>query len=142
MFASILFVEEETFTNYWLLRNPSSIALSIAFTKGAYVGVNMEGAFVTPRKKANEAFYGAGNDSPADIISGKIPFPVAKVHVTMIVEVKEKLSKLAQGLSEEVVKEEEKTKAEAAAKEAHKVSESLRAIDQEIIHMDVTKPTA
>ena len=62
----------------------SSAIFSIAYTKGAFVGASIEGALVSPRHGANEAFYGPGNGSPVDIIQGKVAFPTNKV--TMIEE--------------------------------------------------------
>ena len=107
--------------------------ISVSYSKGAFVGAAMEGAVVAPRPRANEAFYGPGNSSPAAIIDGTILLPVGKD--TMLDEVKDKLGKLAQGLTEKIG-EAEKQKAEAAALAADKASETLKSEDSDIVHVD------
>lgn len=91
----------------------SSAIFSIAYTKGAFVGASIEGALVSPRRGANESFYGPGNGSPVDIIQGKVAFPTHKV--TMIEELKDKLNKLSNGISEKIGAAEQKKVEEAAA---------------------------
>lgn len=83
-----------------------SAILSIAYTKGAFVGASIEGALVSPRRGANEAFYGPGNGNPEDIIKGKVAFPTHKV--TMIQELRDKLNKLSNGISEKIGEAEQR----------------------------------
>jgi len=97
--------------------------ISIAYTKGAFVGASMEGALISPRKGANEAFYGAGNGDPEAIIEGKVKFPAHKI--TMNEELKEKLQKLSMGMTEKIGEAELK-KAEQAAAEADKAAATLQ----------------
>jgi lipid-binding SYLF domain-containing protein len=110
----------------------SSTVISIAYTKGAFIGASMEGAFVSPRRGANEAFYGPGNGDPAGIIEGTIQFPTQKI--TMMAELLEKLQKLSQGLTEKIG-EAEKAKAEQAAAAAEKAGDTVRtnASDIEVV---------
>ena len=107
-----------------------SAILSMAYTKGAFIGATIEGALISPRRGANEAFYGPGNGSPEDIIEGKVAFPTHKV--TMIEELVDKLQKLSQGLSEKIG-EAEKKKAEEAAAEAEKAGAVVKATDSDIV---------
>jgi lipid-binding SYLF domain-containing protein len=109
-----------------------SSVISICYTKGAFAGLSMEGAMVAPRKGANEAFYGPGNNDPAGIIEGTTLFPMHKN--TMMEEVKEKLGKLAMGLSE-VSGDAEKKKAEAAAAAADEAAESVKTVE-DIVEVD------
>jgi lipid-binding SYLF domain-containing protein len=110
-----------------------SATLSIAYSKGAFVGASMGGAIIAPRKRANEAFYGPGNGTPSAIIDGTVLYPIGKE--TMLAEVKYKLVKLSQGLSEKIG-EAEKKKAEAAAKAADAASDTLKTADSDIVHVD------
>jgi lipid-binding SYLF domain-containing protein len=113
----------------------TSAIISIAYTKGAFVGATMEGAIIAPRTGANEAFYGFGMTNASEIIEGKIAFPTHKQ--TMMAEVKDKLGKLAMGLSE-LPGEEEKKKAEAARAEADKAAESA----QDVVEVDAQAEAA
>lgn len=111
-----------------------SAVLSIAYTKGAFVGLSMEGALVSPRRGANETFYGKGNGNPEDIILGRVKFPTDKV--TMMDELRQKLDKLSQGLSEKIG-EAERLKAEQAAAEAEKAAASVKTeSSSEIVELD------
>lgn len=92
----------------------------------------MEGAFISPRRGANEAFYGPGNGNPDDIIEGRVAFPVQKV--TMIDELIDKLQKLSQGLAEKIG-EAEKQKAEQAAAAAETASATVQSSTEEIVEL-------
>lgn len=110
-----------------------SAIISIAYTKGAFVGATMEGAMVSPRHGANEAFYGPGNAKPEDIIEGRVPFPTHKV--TMIEELKDKLYKLSMGISEKIG-EAELRKAKQAAAEAEKAAAVVQTAASDIVELD------
>jgi hypothetical protein len=71
----------------------------------------------------------------SEIIEGKITFPALKQ--TMMAEVKDKLEKLAMGLSE-LPGEEEKKKAEAARAEADKAAEAA----QDVVEVDAQAEAA
>jgi lipid-binding SYLF domain-containing protein len=112
-----------------------STVVSIAYTKGAFVGATMEGAIIAPRKGANEAFYGPGMTDASDIIEGTIHFPTNKQ--TMMAEVKDKLGKLALGVSE-LPGEEEQKKAAVALAEADKAAEAA----QDVVQVDAQAEAA
>ena len=116
-----------------------SCVVSMAYSKGAFASVAMEGAVVGPRPRANEAFYGPGNSTPAAIIDGTVLYPVGKE--TMLEEVKDKLTKLAEGKSEEIG-ESEKKKAAAAAEAADKAAETVKSQDSDIVHVDAAAEAA
>ena len=109
-----------------------SAILSIAYTKGAFVGASIEGALVSPRRGANEAFYGPGNGNPEDIILGKIPFPTHKV--TMMEELKDKLTKLSNGISEKIG-EAEKKKLEEAAAAAEAAAVAVKETSSDVVEL-------
>lgn len=110
-----------------------SAIISMAYTKGAFMGASMEGAFVSPRRGANEAFYGPGNGNPKDIIEGKVLFPSHKV--TMMEELTDKLEKACQGISEKIGDAEAK-KAEQAAAEAEKAAATVKTTASDIVEFD------
>eukprot|EP00339_Tiarina_fusa_P006119 CAMPEP_0117055462 /NCGR_PEP_ID=MMETSP0472-20121206/38454_1 /TAXON_ID=693140 ORGANISM="Tiarina fusus, Strain LIS" /NCGR_SAMPLE_ID=MMETSP0472 /ASSEMBLY_ACC=CAM_ASM_000603 /LENGTH=263 /DNA_ID=CAMNT_0004771479 /DNA_START=116 /DNA_END=907 /DNA_ORIENTATION=+ len=116
-----------------------SATLAIAYSKGAFVGASMEGAVIAPRRKANEAFYGPGNGTPSAIIDGTVLYPVGKE--TMLDEVKTKLVKLGQGLSEKIG-EAEKIKAQAAAAAADAASDTMKTEDSDIVLVDAEAEAA
>ena len=65
---------------------------SVAFSKGAFVGLSVEGSVVGARKKVNEQFYGSGVTSK-DILNGSVPVPADKD--TVLNEVYAKLKTLS-----------------------------------------------
>jgi len=85
---------------------------SVAFTKGAFVGLSVEGAIVGARSKVNDQFYGKPVESK-DILSGKVEVPAEKV--TLLSEVYDKLEKLGSGATAEAVAAEQAKKVAAAA---------------------------
>lgn len=109
-----------------------SSMISMAYTKGAFMGASMEGALISPRRGANEAFYGPGNGDPDAIIEGRVAFPIDKV--TMFGELKDKLEKLSQGVSEKIGEAEAK-KAEQAAIEADKIADSITSASSDIVEL-------
>jgi len=71
---------------------------SVAYSKGAFVGLSVEGSIVGARKKVNATFY--GDSSPTlskDILSGKVQVPDDKD--TVLSEVYAKLKTLSTALS-------------------------------------------
>ena len=108
-----------------------------AYSKGAFGGVSLEGAVVSPRKAVNQTFYGTSLE-PVDIIEGKVSFPSNKE--TLWPNVLDKLGKLAKGLTElpedekaEQVKiEAARVAADTAAEEIHeKAEEDVVMVDAE-----------
>ncbi len=109
---------------------------SIAYSRGAFISANLQGAIVGPRPKANEAFYGPGNYDPARIVDGQIPFPIDK-H-TLIEDVKAKLVKCVNGETQ-MPGEDDKAKAEAALDHAHAAA---GAVDDDIVHVNIEEEAA
>lgn len=114
----------------------TSAIVSIAYSKGAFLGASMQGGVVGPRNKANEAFYNQPAD-PAAIIDGRIPVPLEKQHKTLLDDVKAKLVKCARGESE-VPGAADEAKAEAALREANQASEVVNRIHaSEVVQVDI-----
>uniref|UniRef100_A0A7S2YL23 Ysc84 actin-binding domain-containing protein n=1 Tax=Entomoneis paludosa TaxID=265537 RepID=A0A7S2YL23_9STRA len=87
----------------------SSGTLAVAFTKGVFLGVSVEGAVMGIRHAANNAFYGETR-TPNDILAGKVDLPSGD-HASLMKDVYEKLEKLSKGVHEEPAPEEkEETK--------------------------------
>ena len=97
---------------------------SVAFSKGAFVAMSVEGALVGPRGNANDAFYGQAGTSPVNIISGNVPIPADKP--SMIQGVYEKLNKLAEGVTY-VPTDADLSKKTEAAKLAQSASDAVAA---------------
>ena len=69
---------------------------SVAFSKGAFVGLSVEGSIVGARKKVNQQFYGRPDLTSADLLSGGVEVPTDKV--TVLEDVYGKLKKLSTGV--------------------------------------------
>lgn len=110
---------------------------SVAFSKGAFAGLSVEGALIGARTKVNGVFYGKPVES-ADILSGKVEVPSEKV--TLLGEVYDKLKKLSAGATatpdatEASKKEAAAAAADEAAKEVHK--------EEDIVEVDATAGAA
>ena len=116
----------------------TSAVVSIAYSKGAFIGLSMQGGIVGPRTKANEAFYGPGNGDPARIVDGQIPFPLDR-H-TLIDDVKAKLTKCAKGESE-LPGDADKEKAAAALAHAERAAEDVNS-SAEVVHVNIETEAA
>jgi len=113
----------------------TSALISYAYSKGAFIGLSMQGAIVGPRTKANETFYGPGNSDPAKIIQGEIQFPTVKP--TLIDDVKEKLDKCAKGISEKPSDANaDAAKVDAAMKHAEEAAGVVNSMT-EVQHVDI-----
>ena len=103
----------------------------MAFSKGAFLGLSVEGAIVGPRMKVNEHFYGKACTAK-EIMSGTIEVPSDKV--TLLSDDYDKLGKLSEGAtaapdaSEEEKKKAAAAVAEVASKEVHK-EEDVEEVD-------------
>jgi SH3 domain-containing YSC84-like protein 1 len=107
--------------------------ISIAYSKGLFGGISLEGSVVGVREISNIKFYGK-DVSPMQILNGVgVTFPEGKV--TLLDEVYDKLNKLAAGveISEPTT---EFSKIEAAKEEADKAADSIKD-DPDIVHVDV-----
>ena len=69
---------------------------SVAFSKGAFVGLSVEGSIVGARKKVNQEFYGRADLTSADLLAGGVEVPTDKV--TVLDDVYAKLKKLSAGV--------------------------------------------
>lgn len=68
--------------------------ISVAFTRGAFVGLSIEGGILGCRHGVNETFYGR-KVTPTEIFDGSVEIPTDKV--TVLDRVHEKLDKLVKG---------------------------------------------
>jgi hypothetical protein len=115
------------------------VPISIAYTKGAFAGFNVEGAVVGAQDKANEKFYGQ-KCTPDDILVAQtVKVPEGKV--TLLNEVYEKLNKLAEGAAVEPDAAEEEKKS-AAKEEAEKAAASTAADDPDVVEVDALAEAA
>jgi lipid-binding SYLF domain-containing protein len=95
-------------------------SVAVAFSKGAFIGLSVEGSVVGPRHAVNETFYGMACH-PGDILADKVKIPEGKV--TLIQEVYDKLKKLSGGETHEPDAKEQEKKA-AAKVAADKAAEA------------------
>jgi lipid-binding SYLF domain-containing protein len=112
---------------------------AIAYSKGAFLGLSIEGAVVGAREFVNNLFYSTVAD-PKDILDGKVSVPPSKLSSTMLKEVYEKLNKLEQGVTAEPTAEEkakESVAKEAADKEAESIKDS-----PEVVQVDAAAEAA
>jgi lipid-binding SYLF domain-containing protein len=113
-------------------------SVSVAFSKGAFLGLNIEGAIVAARHAANQAFYGEPF-SPQDIVLlGRAKVPEGKV--TLLDEVYDKLNKLAEGAVKQSTADEEAKKAAAKAAADAAAAEANKAPD--VVHVDAAAEAA
>lgn len=102
---------------------------AVAFSKGAFLGLSLEGAVVGVRGAANQAFYGQPY-SPQDIaLLGRAQLPDK---VTLISDVYDKLNKLSAGALADPTPDEEakklaaKASADAAALQANQAPDVVQ----------------
>ena len=98
---------------------------SVAFSKGAFLGLSVEGAVVGIRDGVNDHFYGKVT-TPRGIINSEVSIPDGKA--TLIDSVYEKLAKLAEGETHEP-SEDETLASQVAAKVAQETSEQMAQAD-------------
>lgn len=119
----------------------SAAVVSMAYSKGAFIGASMHGGVVGPRHRANEAFYGQPV-KPVDIIEGKVDVPIEKQGKTLLDDVKAKLTKCANGQTE-IPGAETVPKSDAALKDAEAASEALTvSARSEIVQVDINAEAA
>jgi len=70
---------------------------SVAFSKGAFVGLSVEGSIVGARKKVNQQFYGRADVTSGDLLNGTVGLPEGKE--TLMEDVYEKLKQLSTGVA-------------------------------------------
>jgi lipid-binding SYLF domain-containing protein len=114
--------------------------VSIAFTKGVFLGLSIEGSIIGARNVANTSFYGK-EMTPREILFGEsIVVPTNKV--TLMNGVYAKLAQLAAGNTSEPDAAEEQHKSAAAAA-AEQAAESIRSNpDADIVKVDAAAEAA
>jgi lipid-binding SYLF domain-containing protein len=111
---------------------------SVAFSKGAFIGASIEGATLGPRTAVNNSFYGKST-TPESVINGGVTIP--SFHPSLIQNVYEKLTKLAEGQSYTPTAAEAQTKEKAAAA-AQKASDAVAAGDLSVQKVDAVAEAA
>mmetsp|Transcript_69682 Transcript_69682/g.105250 ORF Transcript_69682/g.105250 Transcript_69682/m.105250 type:complete len:260 (-) Transcript_69682:82-861(-) len=99
---------------------------SIAFSKGAFISLSVEGAVISPRGTANDGFYGKVTTPNSIIMQDDVELPAGRP--TLIQSVYDSLAKLQEGETY-VPTEEEVAQKEAAASAAQKASEEVAKSD-------------
>jgi lipid-binding SYLF domain-containing protein len=112
--------------------------VAIAFAKGAFIGLSVEGAVVGVRNAVNASFYGK-EESPRNIVlSDAVSMPEGKV--TLINDVYEKLAKLSEGKAEEPTEENEAKK--SAAKSAVEQAAASAKDQPDVVKVDAAAEAA
>jgi len=122
-----------------LSKRAVGLPISIAYTKGLFGGINLEGSVVGARDKANEKFYGRACTPDDILVNQTVAVPEGKV--TLLNEVYDKLDKLAQGSEAEPDAKEEAKKA-AAKEEAEKAAAAAAASDPDVVEVDAAAEAA
>lgn len=125
------------FSNFEISHGGWGPTFTIAYSKGAFAGIALQGAKVGSRDFVNNKFYSQVAD-PKDIVAGKVAPPSGKT--TMIQEVYDKLNLcLKGGTAEPTSEEEDKKKAakEVAMKEDEAVQNS-----PEVVQVDAAAEAA
>lgn len=104
---------------------------AVAFTKGLFAGVSLEGAMVGARNKVNQTFYKKPYTPLHILYEDNIELPEG----TLMPDVYAKLNKLMEGGTHETSREEEEL-VEAAREEAHRLGEAAAADDSDVIRVD------
>lgn len=94
---------------------------SVAFSKGAFLGLSVEGALLGPRGKVNDMFYGSTTTAES-VVNGSFQMPANRP--TMIQGVYDKLTKLSLGETYTPGPAEAQQK-EAAAASAQQASDQV-----------------
>jgi lipid-binding SYLF domain-containing protein len=111
--------------------------VAVAFSKGAFIGLSVEGSVVGPRHAVNETFYGM-SCHPDDILADKVKLPEGKV--TLIQEVYDKLKKLSSGETHEPDAKEQEKKAAAMVAAAKAAEVGNAAVD--VVQVDAKAEAA
>lgn len=109
---------------------------SVAFTKGFFGGISLEGAVVGPRSAVNEQFYGASASPSQIVFEGVVTVPDG----TLIKEVYEKLDKLIEGATHEP-SEAELEKVESARLVAEEAGAEAQK-SEEVVKVDAAEEAA
>jgi lipid-binding SYLF domain-containing protein len=107
---------------------------SIAFSKGAFIGLSVEGAIISPRGGANDSFYGKVTTPSSIIMQNDVEMPESRP--TLIQSVYASLTKLQEGQTY-VPSAEEAAQKEAAASAAQKASEEVAKSDPSVQKINI-----
>jgi lipid-binding SYLF domain-containing protein len=107
---------------------------SIAFSKGAFISLSVEGAIITPRGGANDNFYGKVTTPNSIIMQNDVEFPESRP--TLIQSVYDGLAKLQEGKTY-VPSEEEAAQKAAAASAAQAASEEVAKSDPSVQKVNI-----
>lgn len=114
--------------------------LTIAYTKGAFAGLNLEGAVLGVRNAANKAFYGQ-DLTPRDIlVEGRAVVPADKV--TLLPEVYDKLKKCEAAATAEPTPADEQKKSVAASAAEQAASSVQAEAGSEVVEVDAAAEAA
>jgi lipid-binding SYLF domain-containing protein len=113
--------------------------VAVAFSKGAFLGVSVEGSVVGPRHAVNETFYGMACN-PDDILNKQFAVKIPEDKVTLIQDVYDKLKKLGAGETHEPDAMEEEKK--AAAKEAADKAAEVANVAADVVQVDAAVEAA
>jgi hypothetical protein len=111
--------------------------VSIAFSKGAFAGLSIDGGVIGSRDAVNSRFYGKDVKAHDILFGNQITFPKDKY--TLIDEVVDKLAKLSQGVTED--SRDDDNKKARARDEADKAAERYRD-DPDLVHIDAAAEAA
>jgi len=107
---------------------------SIAFSKGGFLSLSVEGAIISVRGGANDSFYGKVTTPNSIIHQDDVEFPEHRP--TLIQNVYDSLAKLQTGMTY-VPTPEEVAEKEAAASVAQKASEEVAEFDPSVEKIDI-----
>jgi lipid-binding SYLF domain-containing protein len=105
---------------------------SVAYSKGAFLGLSVEGAMLGARSGVNDSFYGKVT-TPTSILAGDVSMPTGRP--TLIQNVYDKLVKLSEGQTYTPTPEEVQ-ETEAAAEVAQKTSDEIAKSDPNVVKVD------
>uniref|UniRef100_A0A7S1YGF1 Ysc84 actin-binding domain-containing protein n=1 Tax=Grammatophora oceanica TaxID=210454 RepID=A0A7S1YGF1_9STRA len=114
--------------------------VSVAFSKGAFGGISIEGALCAPRTAVNKNFYNDPNISAQQILfqNESVNLPSDN---TLMPEIYKKLNLLAKGETVAEPTEEEKEKVSAMFDEAEKKGEEVaaKAEEHDVVKVDIAE---
>jgi len=118
--------------------NRGDIALSYSFSKGLFLGINLEGAVVGARPKVNKKFYGKDVKPSEILFDGIVDMP----ENSGIDELHKKLDLLKKGKTSELTEEEveKKEKLRSIADDAGKSAKDEHG--DEIVYVDIKEEAA
>jgi len=114
----------------------SDIALSYSFSKGLFVGINLEGAVLGARDKVNKKFYGK-ECKPKDILFERnVTIPEDDAGIA---ELHKKLDLLKEGKTSELTDEELVKKEDLRKSAQEKAEVAKKEQPEEIVHVDAAE---